>query len=385
MLMPLAPTDAQSPAREGVALLQGLVLCGRCGRRMTVRYHVRQGQEIPDYVCQREGIQSAQSRCQTLSGGGIDEAITRIVLEAVTPASLEVALQVFEELRTRKEELDRLRRAQVERVREQAELAQRQYLLARPENRLVVDTLERQWNEKLELLAQAQEEYARAVKTQGPHLTEQAREHIQALAQDLPRVWKDPRTLARDRKRMLRLLIEDVTLTREKAIRIQIRWKGGATTSIEHTAPLNAPDRVRTSAEIVEQVRALATERTDEQIAATLNARWLRSGRGKPFTRLIIKHLRHTYGIESYAQHLRGRGWLTAPEIAAPMGVHFKTAKYFAFEGLLRAIRADGRGELLFEPPVGPLLHAQPGKRLRDRRRYPQLAPYRPKEVQYEA
>jgi DNA invertase Pin-like site-specific DNA recombinase len=206
----------KSPAREGVALLQGLVLCGHCGLRMTVRYHVRQGQLIPDYVCQREGIQSAQSPCQTVSGKAIDEAMAQMILEAVTPASLDVALEVFEQLRSRKEEMDRLRRAQVERAREQAELAQRQYLLARPENRLVVDTLERQWNEKLVLLSQAEEEYAQAVKTQSPRLSDPDREHIQALVRDLPRVWKDPRTSARDRKRMLRLLVEDVTLTRDR-------------------------------------------------------------------------------------------------------------------------------------------------------------------------
>ena len=375
----------KSPAREGTALLQGLVLCGRCGLRMTVRYHVTQGQLIPDYVCQRAGIESAQSPCQRVCGRGIDQAITQIVLEAVTPASLEVALEVFEQLRSRKEEIDRLRRAQVQRAREQAELAQRQFLLARPENRLVVDTLERQWNEKLALLSQAEEDYNRAVKIQGPHLSDQDRQYIQALAQDLPRVWKDPRTSARDRKRMLRLLIEDVTLTRDKMIRIQILWKGGATSCLEQPLPLSAPDLVRTPAETVEQVRALATEQTDGQIAKTLNVRWLRSPKGKPFTRLLIKHLRGAYGIQSYAEHLRAQGWRTAQEMAAQIGVHFTTAKRFAAQGLLRAARADDRGELLFEPPAGPLPKAQPGKRLKDRRHYSQLAPYRPKEVQYEA
>jgi len=361
----------RSPAREGAALLQGLVLCGRCGLRMTVRYQVRQGHEIPHYVCQREGIQTAQSFCQRIPGKSLDEAVAQRVLETVTPLTLEVALEVFEELRRRKAEQDRLRRAQVERAREQAELAQRQYLLARPENRLVVDTLERQWNEKLALLAQAEQEYACAVKTEGSPLSDQAREQILALAQDLPRVWKDSRTSARDRKRMLRLLIEDVTLTREKAIAIHIRWKGGATTSLQCPLPLPAPDLVRTAAEVVEQVRALATQQTDGQIAETLNGRWLRSGKGKRFTRFIIKNVRRTYGIESYAQHLGKGGWLTAGQIAAQMGVHVMTAKRFASAGLLRATRADDRGELLFEPPVGPLPKAQPGKRLRDRRRYP--------------
>ena len=124
-----------------------------------------------------------------------------------------MALEVFEELRARKAEVDRLRRAQVERAREEAELAQRQFMLVRPEHRLVADTLERQWNEKLARLAEAEEEYRRATTTDGRRaLTADDRARIHGLVADLPRVWHDPRTPMRERKRMLRLLIEDVTL-----------------------------------------------------------------------------------------------------------------------------------------------------------------------------
>jgi DNA invertase Pin-like site-specific DNA recombinase len=375
----------KSPPREGAALLQGLVVCGVCGLRMTVRYHVDHGHPIPDYVCQRHGIQTAAPVCQRLPGAQVDQAVTELVLQAVTPASLEVALEVFEELRARQGEVDRMRRAQVERAREEAELAQRQYLLARPENRLVVDNLERQWNEKLMSLARTEEEYARMSKSQPSALTEEDRDRIHALASDLPRVWNDPRTPARDRKRMLRLLIEDVTLVKNHKIQIHIRWKAGATTSLERPLPLSAPDLVRTPAEIVELIRALATEQTDAQIARTLNARWLRTGRKHSFTRLIVRHIRSKYGISSYVQHLRNQGWLTVPEMAVQMKVHSSTAKRFAREGVLRAVRADDSGLMLFEPTDGPLPQAQPGKRFRDRRRYPQLAFKTPNEVQYEA
>jgi DNA invertase Pin-like site-specific DNA recombinase len=375
----------KSPPREGAALLQGLVICGACGLRMTVRYHTDHGHPIPDYVCQRRGIQTATPLCQRLPGAQIDQAVTELVLKAVNPASLDVALEVFEELRARQAEVDRLRRAQVERAREEAELAQRQYLLARPENRLVVDNLERQWNEKLMSLAQAEEEYARMSKSQPSALTEEDRDRIHALASDLPRVWNDPRTPARDRKRMLRLLIEDITLVKNQKIQIHIRWKAGATTSLERPLPLSAPDLVRTPAEIVELIRALATEQTDAQIARTLNQRWLRTGRKHSFTRLIVRHIRSDYGIESYFQHLRRHGWLTAPEMAAQMGVHFTTARRFAAEGIMHAVRADDRGLVLFEPTMRPLPQAQPGKRFRDRRRYPQLASKTSNEVQYEA
>src|SRR6266849_2520150 len=158
-------------------------------------------------------------------------------------------------LRARRAEVHRLHRAQVQRTREEAELAQRQFMLVRPENRLVADSLERRWNERLAELSKAEEEYSRAVKDEGPGLSQEARD----------RIHDDPRTPARERKRTLRLLVEDVTLIRGQAVQLHIRWKGGATTSLEHPLPLSAPDLRRTSAAVVELVRALATEQTDRQ------------------------------------------------------------------------------------------------------------------------
>jgi DNA invertase Pin-like site-specific DNA recombinase len=320
----------RSPAREGVALLQGLVICARCGLRMTVRYSVRRGHPASEYVCRRRGIETAAPACQIIPGTGLDEAVSQVVLEAVTPAALDVALEVFDELRRRKAEVDRLHRAQVERAREEAELAQRQFMLVRPEHRLVADTLEQQWNQKLARLATLEDEYTRVTKTDGHELSGHDRERIQALVADLPGVWHDPRTPARERKRMLRLLIEDVTLLRDRMIHLHIRWKGGATTSLECPIPRGAPDLRRTPAAIVEMVRALATEQTDQQIADTLNGRWLRSGTGQPFTRLRVRHIRTAHEIRSLAEHLHGAGWLTVTEIAAQLGVHHTTANRFA-------------------------------------------------------
>lgn len=379
------PDRRKSPAREGTALLQGLVICGRCGRRMTVRYYTRQGQLIPDYVCQRRGIETAQPVCQTVLGTGLDEAISQIVLEAVTPASLEVALQVFEELQARRSELDRLRRAHVQRAREETELAQRQYLLVRPENRLVADQLEKQWNEKLAQLTQVEEEYRRACEAEGPELSAETRERIEALASDLPRVWNDARTPARDRKRMLRLLVEDVTLVRGQTIRIQIRWKGGATTSLERPVPQSARDLFRTPTEVVEQVRLLAAEQRDSQIAQRLNALGLRSGKGNAFSPITVQTIRAAHGIKSFAQNLRQAGWLSPVEMAAWLGVNIQTARAFATAGVAHALRVNDRDEILFEPITGPLPKAQQGKRFKDRCRYPQCASLKRNEVQYEA
>ena len=363
----------RSAPREGVALLQGLVICGRCGGRMTVRYIVSHGHPEPIYRCQRRGIQRAEAACQNVPGAAIDHAVSELVLETVTPASIDVAVEVFDELRSRAAAVDRAKRAQIARLREDAELAQRQFLLVRPENRLVADNLERHWNEALQRLAAAEEAYAGAGKTQLPAVTAEMKERVAALVADLPRVWHDPRTPARDRKRMLRLLVEDVTLLRDDVIRVSIRWRGGATREIECPLPLSAPDLRRTPAAVVEQVRALATEQTDAQIAETLNGRWLRTGTGLPFSRLRVRMLREAYDIESYAEHLLGARWLTVPQMAELLDVHPATAKRFAHQGVLRAVRADDKGTILFKPPTGPLPVGHPGKRLRDRRQHPKL------------
>lgn len=380
------PDRKKSPPREGAALLHGLALCGICGRRMTVRYTTRKGRPMPDYVCQRQGIQTAQPICQHIAGTGLDEAVAEVVLQAVTPAALEVALEVFEELRARKAEVDRLHRAQIERARQEAERAQHQYLLVRPENRLVADALERQWNEKLAEFARLEEGYTKTRKAEGSELSPETREQILALVSDLPRVWNDPRTSARDRKRMLRLLIEDVTLVREQStIRVAIRWKGGATTQLERPKPIGAPELYRTPPDIVEQVRSLATAQTDREIARTLNARWLRSGRGNKFTRLTVKAIRRQYGIESLRDYLRKQGWLTPAEAAARLGIHYQTAKRFAIEGVLEGRRVNDKDEILLAPLTGPLPQVWPGKRFKDRRRFAQCVSKRSNEVQYEA
>jgi DNA invertase Pin-like site-specific DNA recombinase len=375
----------KSPPREGTALLQGMVVCGRCGKRMRVQYHTKKGRCIPTYVCVRDAIEKAEPRCQAIPGTHIDNAVSQAVLEAVTPVTVDLALEVFEELRARKAEVNRLHRAQVERARHEAELAQRQYMLVRPENRLVADTLERQWNEKLRKLDEAELQYRRACESDAHVISNEDRQRIQSLVTDLPRVWNDSRTLSRDRKRMLRLLVEDVTLMREDVIRIQIRWRGGATTQLEQPLPLSAPDLRRTPADIVALVRSLASEQTDIGIAKTLNSRSLSSGTGIKFSAGIVRHVRMAYGIQSMFERLRQLGWLTATEMAVRLHVHPDTAKRFAREGALRAVRADDRGQILYEPLQGPLPTAHQGKRYRNRRVYPKLATHMTNEVQSDA
>ena len=205
-----------SPPREGPALLQGLVVCGRCGKRMAVRYHHRRGQPVPDYACERDAIKRAlHPACQIVAGERVDQAVGELLLRHLTPLALDVALEVATELEQRADQADQLRQQHIERARYDAELARRRYLAVEPDNRLVANTLEADWNDKLRHLQQAQDDYEHARANGNGRLTAEQHANVTALAQDFPRLWNDPATPQRERKRMIRLLIDDVTLLRD--------------------------------------------------------------------------------------------------------------------------------------------------------------------------
>ena len=145
-------TARRSPPREGPALLQGLAICGVCGRNMTVRYHTRKGRQVPDYVCQREGIETASAICQRIGGAAIDRAVGELLVELMTPLTLDFALQVQDELIARAEEADLWRAQRVQRAREEADLARQRFMQTHPDNRMVADVLEAEWNAKLRAL-----------------------------------------------------------------------------------------------------------------------------------------------------------------------------------------------------------------------------------------
>jgi hypothetical protein len=291
---------AAGPAREGPALLQGLVICGRCGRRMTVRYHTRRGVEIPDYQWVREAIQDGAPRCQTVPGAGVDAAIGQLLIDSVTPLALEVALTVQAELEARAEDADQLRRTHVERARHRAELARRRYLAVDPDNRLVADTLEADWNDALRTLRTAQDAYERGSAATAT-LTEEHKTRIRALAADFPALWSDPATPARERKRMTRLLIDDVTLVKTDRIQLHVRFRGGQTISLTVPIPPPAWQARQTEPDTLAALDRLLDEHTDAQAAQRLNAAGHRSGERRPFTARIVGHLRRAHRLPSHA------------------------------------------------------------------------------------
>ncbi len=359
---PAAGRD-RGPPREGPALLQGLAICAQCGDRMTVRYHLQGVRRIPDYVCQHHGVEHAEPICQHIVGGELDAAIGRLLVEVVTPVTLEVALAVQKELESRSEESDQLRRQTVERARYESDLARRRYMRCDPDNRLVADSLEAEWNQALRIQTTAQEHYDQQRQAQ-TGLDDPQRTRILALARDFPRLWNDPHTPDRERKRMARLLIADVTLLKETKLRAQVRFNGGATHTLYLPLPKPAWMLRQTPATVVAEIDRLLEDHTDSEIAQLLNEQGLTSGDGKAFHRLMVRRLRIDYALRSRYERLRDRGLMSTGELAERLNVCTGTIKRWRRARLLKAHQYDDRGDYLFEQPGAdtPIKYQHQGK-----------------------
>jgi DNA invertase Pin-like site-specific DNA recombinase len=339
------------PAREGPALLQGLVICGRCGHRMTLRYYERKHgtRRYPEYRCQSEQIEQAGDLlCQQVLGAGLDAAISELLLAQLTPLAIDTTMQVYEELHTQTQEAQRLRDQQVERAHYAAELAQRRFLRVDPENRLVADVLEADWNARLQDLAQVQEETKLQQEAEQRKLSALERQAIADLIEDFPRVWNDARTSDRDRKRMMRLLVEDVTvLKQEEMITAQVRFKGGAT----QTITMAVSHGRRSAPQVIELMDQLLEEFTDAEVAVQLNQGGWRTSGGKPFHARRVLSLRRDYHLKDHGTRLRERGLLSADEAAKAYGVCRQTIMEWGRAGLLPTSRVNDRGMVVFPPP----------------------------------
>ena len=343
-------TRTLGPPREGPALLQGRVLCGLCGERMGVHYWRKRGRMGTTYVCQADSVRRGSKVCQRVPGSVVDRAVSDLLLELVQPLTLEVALAVEEEVKARRAETDALRRQQVERARYEAEAARRRYMSVDPSHRLVAGSLEAEWNEKLRAHAAAQEDYERHSEQQRRLTEEEVRQKVLSLATDFPRIWNDPEIEARERKRMLQLLIEDVTLIKADKITAHVRLRGGATRTLTVDRPLPVAQVRKTKPEVVAEIDALLNEHCDREVAEILNQRGRRTWQNQPFTLKKIVDIRMVYRLKSRFTRLRERGLLTAKEMSKALEVSDRTVREWTRSGLLRGIV---RGGHFFYEPLG--------------------------------
>ncbi len=351
-----------SPPREGAALLQGRAVCGRCGRHFRVRYAARRGRLEAWYVCDRAHGDRGEPNCQSIAAPPIDEAIGALVTEQMTPAAVELALEIRREIETRYEEADQLRCRAIERAQIEAELAQRRFMLVDPSNRLVADTLESEWNDRLRVLAKAREERERGRPQDQLVLGEAIRERLVAMTTDFKKLWDDPNTPNRERKRLLAHIVEDATLVKLPAdgtTKIHVRFTGGKTETLTTLNPKSSAQQVKTQPKVVHLVDTLLEEHVYSEIADILNEQGLRPGgsarRGKSdarFTALRVAYLAHRYGLRSRYDRLRDRGMLTKAEAVARFGIHESTLVSWAKHGLVTR-HAYNAHACLYEAP-GP-------------------------------
>jgi DNA invertase Pin-like site-specific DNA recombinase len=281
--------------RDGRGLLQGILICGRCGRHLTPSYST----DYRAYVCRREQITYAQPQCQAFPAYYLDETLSEIFLQAVQPAQLEVTLAAMDQLEHERQTVLQQWSLRLERARYQAQLAQRQYDAVDPDHRLVAAELEKRWNEALLALRQLEQEYALVQRMELSPLTETERQAVRQLATDLPALWQAPTTSMADRKRLLRLLIQEVTLTTHPETRSAtavILWSGGVTTAHEVTCPPLGWHCV-TDPTLIQRIRDLAQREPDHRIAEQLNAEGLRTRTGKEWTYQRVQSMRKQYHI----------------------------------------------------------------------------------------
>lgn len=338
------------PVREGSALLQGRVLCGICGEHMNVNYETENGRTLPIYVCREASVRSGAKVCQRVSGKLVDKAISDLLLELVQPLTLELALAVQQEVEARFAEADTLRRQRVERARYEAELARHRFLKVDPDHRLVADALEGEWNEKLRAHAAAQAEYERQSQQQHGLTNEESRQKVLSLTQDFPRIWNDPQIEPRERKPMLRLLIEDATLHKTDKITVHVRLRGGATRTLLLERPLPIAQIRKAAPDLVAEVDRLLDQHCDREVADILNQQGRRTWQNQSFNLKKVAWIRGANHLKSRFGRLRERGLLTAKEMSAKLEVCETTVYEWARAGLLRRIICDVRNHSLFEP-----------------------------------
>ncbi|MGB7340848.1 MAG: recombinase family protein [Phototrophicaceae bacterium] len=328
--------------REGAGLLQGIVLCGKCGRRMKVRY--QEDQIRPTYACDGVYQSGGDPWCQAIRGHHIDDIITQTVLSAMQPAEIEVALQAVQQLQYHHSQLQRQQQLQLEHLQYEADLARRRFIAVEPENRLVARTLERDWNDKLNQVDELQRTYAQSSPMPTTHLDDEQRTQILQLVQDFPALWHSSTTTHADRKQLIRYLIKDVTLLgKETTVQIGIRWQSDAITDLE--IPRGT---LRTADHIIHYIRDLATRHySDEMIAQALNEKGWTTARRHSFSANRVKELRVNFHIfrgdalrpDAYPTGQRSDGLYTVRKTSEMLNWSISTIHKWCRQGILSSVQ----------------------------------------------
>ena len=296
------PHQSGGAVREGSALLQGIATCGHCGRRLMTHYRGRNS--TPGYHCAGKDIVDGRGQyCLTIGGLAIEQAVANAFLEAVTPAAVEAMRLTVEQLQTNHDAALSQWQLEVERARYEAEKAERRYRTVEPENRLVARGLETDWENRLRDLAAAEAELRRREQHRPNTLGPEQLQRMQMLGSDLQQVWSAPTTTNRDRKELLRTLLEEVVLNLKRAegnAHLTLRWRGGAVTMLDVSVPRFKPMGPRTDEDTISLLRRLAALYPDEVIAGILNRQGRKTATGERFTANQVGSLRRYRSIPRF-------------------------------------------------------------------------------------
>lgn len=296
------PHEAGGAVREGSALLQGLATCGHCGRKLRVYYQGKNS--TPGYYCASNTIVNGRGTfCMRVGGVRIDQAVTKAFLETVAPAGIEAALLAQESIEAEHEASLKQWGLQVERARYEAQRAERRFRAIEPENRLVARTLEAEWEQRLQDLAVAEAELATRERHHPTRLNDEQRDHIRSLGVDLNRVWEAPTTTDRDRKELLRTLLEEVNISLDRAEskgHLILRWCGEMISEIQVDLWRCTQAPIQTDEDTVELVHRLAAHYPDATIAGILNRQGRRTAYGYRFTNNRVGNLRRHWNIPRF-------------------------------------------------------------------------------------
>lgn len=362
--------EAGGAVREGSALLQGLATCGRCGRHLLVAYGG--SNSVPRYYCSAGQIVNGRgSRCLTIGGARIEQAVVQVFLATLTPAGMEAAVMAAEQWETAFDASLSSWRLEVERTRYEAERAERRYRAVDPDNRLVARGLENRWEESLRALAKAEAALAERQQQRPRPLSPHERQLLTALGSDLELVWSAPTTTDRDRKELLHLLLEEVIIElseHKTSTHLVIRWQGGAITELDVDTAYRPQPKIKTDEDTIDLLRRLAVHYTDDQIAGILNRQGRLSARGVRFTAVIVAGLRSYRGIPRYqpaSQASEAGELLSIAKAADALGIAPSTLHRWLADGFIGAeqltpgapwrirMTDDLRSQFVEEAPLG--------------------------------
>jgi DNA invertase Pin-like site-specific DNA recombinase len=325
------------PPREGCALCQGIIFCGSCGKPMRTSYHT---DARPSYECSSRADQLTTPACRSVAAATVDDAVARVLLDALTPEQVTLALSAADEVAGRRQRVSRAAELAVERARYDAGRAERSFHAVEPENRLVARSLEARWEATLTALAEA-EQALDAARESLPPLP--GRADLEKLAADLPGLWHAPATSNKDRKRLLRTLIADVYLLPEPdqaKIRIGIRWHTGATDELSAARAIHPGTAKRSPSPAIEMVRQLGPVTPTAELAEQLNAAALTTGHGRPFDAKAVQWIRHAYNIPAPPPYAASE--ISVAEAARRLGCSAGVIYYWIESAQINARRGPG-------------------------------------------